>query len=283
MKFNKKYLLIFLFLFFIPLVLSLSNEQNISVEEQAKICLNESEVILNELMSENFSVLRVNDTFIQGKNLYDAQILLKEKNRNHDFSLVLPYCNEIKLINKKAIESRDEFFALKKFYSEIDVEEMNTSSIDEIILEIENETRDERYENVKPLIDKAYDEILNVKADYITSNIFYNVVARNLKQFFYENWIYFIFSLGILFLLFLIYKNTISRIIINRKIYRLEIRKKNLTNLIKEAQYEFFSKGKISEGTYNIRVKKFAELVRDINRQIPLLKESLFKLKKSKS
>ena len=37
----------------------------------------------------------------------------------------------------------------------------------------------------------------------------------------------------------------------------------------------------MSESTYRIRVKKFSDLMRDINRQIPLLKEALAKKKKS--
>ena len=45
-----------------------------------------------------------------------------------------------------------------------------------------------------------------------------------------------------------------------------------------KTQREYFNEGSISEGTFNIKIKKLAELVRDIERQIPLLQEGLAKI-----
>ena len=46
-----------------------------------------------------------------------------------------------------------------------------------------------------------------------------------------------------------------------------------------ETQRDYFQYGKIPEGEYNIKTKRFAELVRDIDRQVPLLKEEIIKLR----
>lgn len=283
-KLIKIFIVALLFLFAISHVFALDNEQNLTNEEQASICLDESKEILTELIYENFTSLRVNDSLIQAENLFIAQNILKQNKKKYDFSLVLPYCDEIKAIKQKAFEARDEFIALKRFYSELSIEGMDTQSIDEIILEIEGEMQSERYEKIEPLIEKTYEEIVNVRADYLSSNVFYKAVTRSLKQFFYENWIYFLFGLGVLFILFFIYKNTILQIMIRRKIHKLEVRKDTLKYLIRKTQREYFNQGDVSERTYNIRIKKFAELIRDIDRQIPLLNEQLFKvLKKQKS
>lgn len=279
---EKNIFILFLLLILFSFTVSALDKQNLTLEEQASLCLEESKGSLNELINNNFSTLRVNDSLNQAKSMFNAQDILKKKNKYYDFSLVLTYCEEIKTIKEKAFEASDEFIALKKFYNELSVEGMNTTSIDEIIFEIEGEIKNERYEKVNPLINEAYGEIIKVRSDYTTLNIFYKTVTTNLKKFFYENWISFIVGLIILVILYFVYQNAIRQEIIKWKIDKLELRKRTLKDLIKTVQYEYFNRGKVSEGIYNIKTQKFAELIRDIDRQIPLLQEQLFKILKNK-
>lgn len=67
-----------------------------------------------------------------------------------------------------------------------------------------------------------------------------------------------------------------------RKIQNLEMRKKTLKGLIMKTQGDYFNSGNMSESAYEIRTKKFAEIVRDIDRQIPLLQEELVKIGRKK-
>ncbi len=255
-----------------------SNDKNMSLEEQAVICLNDSDELFHELIMENFSVQRVNDSLIEATHLFDAQTVLKEGRKNHDFSLVLPFCEEISLIKKSAFEARDEVTALLKFYNESITPEMNASEVEETLSEIDNEMISERYEKVKPLVSKAYEQIINIKSIQTTLNLFYKSTTRDLKEFFYKNWIYILSGVLLLFILFWIYKKTIRRWYIKRKISNLELRKKILQGLISQTQRDYFQTGKIPEGAYNTRTKKFAELIRDIDQSLPLLKEELFKI-----
>lgn len=273
------FLIITFFLFSMTLVLA--EEQNNSVEKQAGVCLKESGEILNELGGAGFGVLRINNSLNQAKDIFDAQIILQQKQKKTDFSPVITHCENIKTIREKAFEARDELVALKKFYNELLIEEMDTTDLDKIILKIEDEIKSERYEKTNPLIDEAYEEIVRVQADYTAINVFYKNVTANLKESLYKNWIYFVSGFVLLIVLFFVYKKTISQWIIKRKIRKLEIRKGTLKNLIKITQDEYFNSGKISDGIYNVKVKKFAELVRDIDRQIPLLEEQIYKIKNS--
>jgi len=47
-------------------------------------------------------------------------------------------------------------------------------------------------------------------------------------------------------------------------------------------QEGYFKTKKLSESEYNIKLKKFKELIRDIDRQIMVLKEDMFKFEKKK-
>jgi hypothetical protein len=45
-----------------------------------------------------------------------------------------------------------------------------------------------------------------------------------------------------------------------------------------KSQQDYFQTGKIADSDYKIRAANYAELVRDIDRQVPLIKEELAKL-----
>ena len=253
---------------------------NLSIREQATNCFNESKNIFYELTANNFSVQRANDSLKQVEDAYNAQILLKTQGRSNDFSRVIDYCEQIKMIRDNAFLSRDEITALMKFYDEIfeEVEGLNTTSVDMLFAEINNEIDNERYEKVPDLVNKAYDEIVKVQSENTTLKLFYKSTARGIMNFIAGNWI--ILSSLIIggIVLFVFYKKAIYHWIINRKISMLELRKQTLKKMIMQAQLGYFQHGKMSDGDYSVKTKKLAELIRDIDRQIPLLREELAKI-----
>lgn len=271
---------IFLFtislLYLTPTIQGIEESKNFTNYENATKCLNESRFYMEELKQANFSIQRVNDTLKELENIYEAQQVLIKVNEA-DFSLVLPYCEEIKNIKDDAFKSKDELDALLEFYDNLLEEGMNTSSVDLMISEIKNEIFSERYEKVKPLVDKTYEEIVNVKAEHAALNLFYKTTTRNIKDFFKDNWIYLVSLLIFLAIFYIVYRKAIRRWRINSKIRNLEIRKKTLKELIQNTQRDYFEKGIMSEGDYTIRTKKFAEMIREVDRDIPLLKEELVK------
>jgi len=277
-------LLIFL-MFFVQITSaqkSTISEKNMTVQEEAELCLKESEKTLVELQQNNYSIQRINDSLKEAKVFYEDHKFLKEKSGRYDFSLIIPYCDEIKHAKVKAYESSDQLNALIKFYQEFLTEKVNTSTADKIIDEIKTAMNDEKYERVESLVDEAYKEIVNIKSSQTAINLFYESTSRNLKKFIIKNWIYLVSTVFVMILLFIIYKKTISRMIINNKIKKLELRKEIIKKLIMKTQKDYFEGGKFSENVYRIKTKKLSELVRDIDRQIPLLKEDLVKVEKNK-
>lgn len=275
-------LAVVLFILFSTITLATSSTTNITAEQQAADCLNSSHEYLTLLENQNFSTNRVNDTIKEAENLYSAQIILKQKLRSYDFSLISSYCEDIQKIFQGALSSRDEFAALIKFYNSTLSKEMNTSSVDIMIIQITDEIKNERYENVPPLIDKTYQEIIDTQSSQTTLNLFYQTTSRGLKVFFERNWKVISIIVAILLILFLIYRMQIIKWMLKRKIAKLELRKKTIKELIMRTQKDYFEKGKMSEVMYSVRTKKFAELMRDIERQIPLLQEELAKVEYKK-
>ena len=270
---------ILIFAIFSLLIIPQVSSLNLSAEEQVKSCLESSAVILNEMHDLGFSVIRINDTLREANNLYSAQVILKAKKKSADFSFILPYCEEISSVKISALNARDEFLALKKFYNEsFKGTRINASSVEFIIEEINSEMTNERYENVAGLIKKAYSEIVRVKSEYTTIGLFYDTTRKTIFGFFIDNWKVILFSVLAVVILFFFYKKAVVRFILVRKMQNLELRRKTLKNMIQEVQLSYFQDGKISEDEFHIKTKKLAELIRDIDRQMPMLQEELIKL-----
>lgn len=271
-----------IFLFSVGFVFS-AEMKNATTQEEASSCINQSQIIVLDLISNNFSINRANDTFEREKNLYDFQVFQIQKGRTPDFSVVLPLCSDLINLKKNAFDSRDAFIALKKFYSESFSAGQNASSVDVMIAQINDEMVNERYENVPDLINKAYDEIITVKSESTTLNLFYQSTSRSFKNFLVNNWITITIVLFVIISLYFIYQSSIHVLITKKKIEDLQARKESLRNLIMKTQKEYFEGGMMSESTYILRTKSFAEMIRDIDRKIPLLREKLFIYSGSKS
>ena len=269
--------------FLLPILLigaSATSPEEIDYEEKTEQCLNDSNEMMIAMSNDGFSIVRMNDTINEALETYEIQSLLRENDKSYDLSKALQYCESAVLIHKSAYEARDEYLALKRFYDESFEESVNTSSVDAMIKDIEENIDNERYENVAPMVEKAYGEIINIQSSNTAVRLFYSSTSKGLKTFFYTNWkTIAIFSFGILVLL-LIYRIKIATWIIKRKILRLELRKKTIKGTIMQTQKDYFNQGKMPEGIYNIRTKRFAESIRDLERQIPLLHEELARLER---
>jgi len=252
------------------------DEENLTSQELALRCLSNSEDTLNLLIKDGFSFQRVNDTFVNADALYNNIF----KQRKKDYSLVIESCDEIENIRILAYGARDGFLVLKKFYNESGISSLNTSIVDSLIVSIEEEISSERYEKVDSLIDEAYGEIISLQSANTALQLFYDATATGVRVFFVRNWKFLLGIFLTIVVVLFIYRVKIAVWRIERKISKLDIRRKTLKDLIKKTQKLYFDIGSLSESMYNIRIKKFAELVRDIDRQIPLLKEELAKLGK---
>lgn len=256
----------------------IAEEQNLTSEQKAELCIEESKMIIEWLVEAGFGTEKLNDTLVQTETIYDGLVSKRKK----DFSPVISSCEDIKIAKELAFKSKDEFEALLKFYNESITKDMNSSKVEMLIKQIKNEIESERYEKVGELVDSAYEEIIEIKSSYTALNIFKDYTAGLFYLVFVKHWkgvlILAVFSAALLF----IYKIKITKWIIENKIESLDVRRKTLKNLIKDTQKEYFEYGNLPEGAYNIRTKKFAEMIRDIDRQIPLLREELAKLERAK-
>ena len=236
---------------------------------------------MSKMQAAGFSIKRVNDTILEAAILYEAQVALEEKTGSADYSKVIETANSVAEIRKEAFKVYDELSALSKRLEELS-QSQNMSEAIEIFNEAKKEFEDERYEQTREAIDSCYKKINELQATLARIKAIYEASTKTLAGFFARNYKTLAIIALILITIYFFFGKKIRCYFINRAIRKLEIEKQTLNNLIKKAQYEYFQKGVISEGTYSIRVSKFGELIRDLNRRIPLLNVRIEEVKKRK-
>jgi hypothetical protein len=235
--------------------------------------LNLSEKGLYELEKKGFGIIRYNDTLGIANQIYGAQVALEKSGGKTDFSLVYQRIDELNSIIKYSSLALDELNALKISINQTKGDDM--SAVIESFEEAQEAFDSERYEEVQNLVDITYAKISEMEAFDAKLKAFSDAVSKSFIGFIKNNWK--IISIIIIFLAavsLLTYKKIIG-FIIKSRINSLEIRRSSVENLIAKTQKDYFETGKLSETTYKTRTIKYAEIIRDINRQIPLLKEEL--------
>lgn len=286
MHLKKTVWILFLFILIFPFLYA---ETNLTMQQQADLCLNESSLTIELMIKDGFNIQRLNDTLEEAKTIYASQIVPTIRTKKPDFTLVIAKCLEITSLREQAILVREDFEVLKKVYNDSVIKVMNTSKIDSFMAKIEDNIRSERYELVPNLIDEAYDEISSLRASYTALNVFYANTVTGIKQFLLkknqlflksgiENWKILSTLILILIILFFVYRLQIMKWLIKTKIDSMQTRKKTIKGLIMNLQKDYFQYGNIPEETYNIRTKKFAEIIRDIDSKIPLLQAELARI-----
>lgn len=256
-------------------------QENLTLESKSIICLSESGDYMGDLSNKGFNVFRVNETLGQAQTVFDAK-LERKATKDSDFQAIIDYCDLIEEIYGLAFISRDEINTLNRFYEESITESMNSTGVDILIEEINEEMENERYEKIQDLISETYDEIIHLQSE----NTALETVKRNTRnfliRFFTKNWQIKLGVLIFLILLFFLIKKPILIRYFSHKAKKLEVRRLTLKKLIRKTQAQYFESKSLDEGTYNIRTTKFAELIRDIDRQVPLIKEEIAKLRKGR-
>lgn len=261
---------------------AISKVKNLSAEaNETKIAIENAKLDIEEMIEAGFNVSRVNDTIIEAEQLYEAQLALEEKTGKANYYTILEKIKTVSEVKKLAFLVFDELKALETSMNEkIAITlDANFSEATALFEQAKKEFYDERYEQCPELIEKAYKKATEAEAAASRLRAFYRATTATIGNFFKRNWKIIVSAAVIILVAYLILRNRFTILKIKRKIKKLELEKQVLYDLVKKAQKEYFELGKLSETNYRVKTKKFAELIRDIDRQIPLLKEELVKRK----
>jgi len=237
---------------------------------------------ISEMQERGISTSRVNETFNEAKEKYLAQKIIDEQNKNADYSKIIEYTEEISKIKETSFQAQDELEIFVETYQETS-KKINLSEMKGHYNKTIKSLNDERFEETIELIDEGYQEISEIESQQTALKAFYSSTYETIKTFITTNWKILSAIFVILIVFFLSMKKTLKRIKIRRKLKKLEFRKKVLNHLIAKLQKEYFENKGSNETEYTIRIEQFKKMIRDINREIPTLREEIEKTKTKES
>ncbi|MBS3065424.1 hypothetical protein J4229_00020 [Candidatus Pacearchaeota archaeon] len=247
---------------------------------QAKENIAKAEVCLDEMISKNISVVRANESYVSGVQLYDAKQSYVVKGIS-DYTKINEYLIEVCTIRDDALKASDELKVFIDSYNEIS-QTTNLSEFDGTYNKIIASFNGERFEETISLIDDGYKEMLDIQARQSALNVFYKEQARTLKNFVIGNWKYILIIVVVTLVVLNASWRAIRRTILKRKMNNLFAQREALNSLIKEIQKKYFEQGKISEFEFETKLKRYKEMMLDVERQIPLVKEEMVRVEKLK-
>ena len=246
--------------------------------QEASNALEDAENVIQEMNNSDIPTQRVSDLYEQANESYVTQLERNRSGRETDYSIALDTVEQIKDIRTEAFRTKDQLDILRSRINELNEDEdLNLSGAKNELEEAEIEYGDERFERAQEHIDLAYQEISEAQSAVTQAQAFASATRDKFQTFLVNNWKRLLAAIVIVSVLsYLLYKEY--------RIYSLKKRKQNLKqkreviqDLTSEAQEEYFQENDMAESAYNTRTDKYGEMIRDINRQIPLIDEDLQK------
>ena len=258
--------------FLAPSILAFSNESI-----NAKTLLDNSSLAIQEMQARNIPITRVNESYTEALSSYQGQTALEENKKKADYEIVIRNAQDIIKIKNDAIAADDKLKIFLEEYNSVK-QDYDLTEMDQEYNDIIRSFKEERFEDTPALIDKGYQRLSEVQSKQTTLRLFTQTVTKSVKKFLLDNWKWLSALIIICTISIIIFWKTIRKLKIRTRLYNLSIQKDTLYSLIKKLQSDYFKTKNISETEYYSKIDKFKEMIREIDRNIPLLKEDLMKV-----
>lgn len=286
--------------------------ENISLgnitQELALNAILQAEKDMEEMQVAGFGIAWVNDTLIEAKKYFEgenytallgeiykisdlekrekAKTLVIEAQKKIgvpvDYELVLEKTKVINERKAQAYEIKDLIRAAELRIKDFAQTGLNATALFELLSNAKTEFKEERFEDSIGLLNKIEPKINEIESENTLVKTIYRVGKETTINFIKEHYIAIIITLIILIIIFLLSYNRVMVKILKRKLYDMGVEKDVLTELIKKAQSDYYSKGIIPKKTYEIKMSKYKERMQQIKEQLPVLQARLDKLSKMK-
>ncbi|MBI4167435.1 MAG: hypothetical protein HY515_00615 [Candidatus Aenigmarchaeota archaeon] len=231
-------------------------------ENKTDYMLSQAEKDISEMSDSGFGVVFVTDALLDARKAFNATL----------YSIV---AEKTSLISERKIQAyniSDSLSALNFGIQELEGYGLNTSEIKEFLNRGKIAFQQERYEEAEGLIKQGYTKLTDTRAEATLIQVRIKAVRENMVSLLKDNQTN--ITVGSVVAAVVAYV-TLSRIVVTRtknRIKDLKAEKSVLKNLMKKAQYEHFQKGILTKESYEIKMNKYKERVREIKELMPVLK-----------
>lgn len=248
---------------------------------QAAVLIDKAIACMGEMQIRNISLNRINETINEALQFYSGQVALENRGKVGDYKLIKQYANNSCLIRDSALKAQDELSVFNETYNSAK-SQINLSQMSKEYNAVIQSFDEERFEDTVSLIDVAYKKLSEVQSSQTALKLFYDTTTRSIKDFFKENWKTLSIGFIVIVILLVVFWKAFRRYLLSRKLNHLYIQKKSVEGLIKKIQFNYFETKKMSESEFSVKLSAFKEMIRNIDGQIPEVRESLARLDSQK-
>ena len=243
----------------------------------AKTQLETANQSIQKLIDAGYPYLRAQDSYLVAYQWLVGQAALEEQGQDYDYRFITEKADEIKQIERSSFTVGDDLRALAGRLSNIS-RDANLSEPLSLMADAKKEFEDNRFEEAQRLATMSYDKAAKAEADAQRSKTLLESTRKNIEGFLAENWAKIAGAIAVLCIVFFIFQKQIRRFLLKSKMSAILAERAVLESMMKKMQTDYFDNGTLNEMSFHIKTKKFADMIRDINRQIPLIKEELKKI-----
>lgn len=257
-----------------PLPAAQSNFSHGANYYEALSGLSDANASVSRLRSAGLPFLQAQDTYLSALQWFEGQAALELIGGQAEYGYAFERVRQIKDMERSTFSTSDELSALSQRLAGAS-QDANLTRAAELFLSAKGEFSDGRLEEANSLVDQAYQEISDAESQAALSNTLLQSAQRNIETFLKENWQNIAAAATIIAILLFAFQKRIRRFLVRSRINSLTAERAVLENMLRTLQMEYFDKRSISEMSFHVKTKKFGDLIRNINRQLPLLKEEL--------
>jgi len=248
---------------------------------EAEEAVRDAEIVVKEMKELGFSTSLPSDIILEMKQLVSEKKSLADRGGKVDYSDVIGKGRRVSEIMELALQARDEQAAFEKNLMVVE-KDIDVTEASVFLNDAKKEIYDERYGMAIGLIDKAYEKLSESQSTSTRLKAFYEATSQSIGSFILSNWH--------LILAFILVSSAGVPVVwkkmrinaLSAELENLKVERGILGGLIKSIQSEYFEKMTLSDNTYYLRLKKFTEMIRDIDSRIPLVKEELGRVSKAR-
>jgi len=255
-------------------------DANFMVSSQAKQAQAKLASLQNEIQKIRFNGMgtqRMNDLLLVATESYDRQIELEKNGQTPNYSLVASKVSEALNVAKLATEAKAELGILEQQIN--DTKQQNPGiNLNEVTASLENakkELKNERYELSLNIINQTYAKLSEANTLQAKTQAVYSETAKSIANFLQANWKTILAIIASALILYALLENQIKKARLRAGIKKAEQELKAVQELLKKTQTEYFEKNTLPESIYLSRSKVFIDKMRDLNREIAVMKENL--------
>ena len=208
---------------------------------------------------------------------YDGQTAVERSAGKPDYAFSIQKVSEIAAIEQSSFSLSDELKALGNRIAGADPA-ADLNSTKKLFDEAKQEFADGRLDNAKALINRAYDEVSAAEAAAVHSRTMVESTRKNIESFLAENWKAILAAIAGALIFFFLFQKHIRRFLAKARLKSLLHEREVVEAMLKALQKDYFGKKNVTELTYHIKTKQYGDVIRNINRQLPLLREEIKKI-----